>query len=273
MPACQRVAHVGHFAACEIRPIERYDRRNVSARRGGRENIIEHGQDAICRTTRQCPTRRGFENPGRLRALPEGYPFDGPISFEYPGTRAIASEDRRVEDPDIRLDEVGECHADAMLRWMSDPAVRENVGVREAPSLDRTLAWIRNARTDPSVAAFAVVLEGSHVGNVILDRIERDAGIARLSVYIGDAATRGRGVGRRAVGALLDHAFDTLMLHKVYLTVHEKNPAAITAYLAAGFRIEGVHRAEFQLREERINVFYMGIMRADRSSPEDGSRA
>lgn len=164
---------------------------------------------------------------------------------------------------DVRLADLTAAHAPAMYRWMCDPIVSKNVGLRSEPSLEKTLAWLERVATDDAVAARAILLDGVHVGNVVLDQIDRHVSRARLSIYIGEAATRGHGVGKSALALALDLAFGALGLHKVWLTVHAKNQAAIAAYQAVGFAIEGTHRDEFILDGARLDEIYMGVLRSD----------
>ena len=156
-------------------------------------------------------------------------------------------------------------HAPAMYRWMCDPVVRENVGVRAEPSLERTEKWIDGALADSSVVPFAIEAGGHHVGNVVLDRIDQHLSTARLSIYVGESVSRGKHVGREALRQAVAYAFDELQLNKVWLTVHAHNAPAIAAYTAAGFAIEGVLRDEFVLRGERCSAFYMSILRREHS--------
>jgi diamine N-acetyltransferase len=111
---------------------------------------------------------------------------------------------------------------------------------------------------------FAIILDGRHVGNVVLDRIDSVARTARLSIYVGEPAARGRGIGRAALEAAIAFAFDRLQLNKVWLVVHSENRAAIKAYRAAGFVREGLLRQEFALGDRLLDVLYMGLLRADR---------
>jgi RimJ/RimL family protein N-acetyltransferase len=164
---------------------------------------------------------------------------------------------------DLHLVPLRPIHAGAMYQWMCDPAIRDNVGVRAAPSLERTNAWIEGAIADPSVVPFAIELAGKHVGNVVLDRIDRHLSTCRLSIYIGDASARGKGVGRKAVSRAVEYAFQMLALNKVWLTVHVHNAAAIAAYVAAGFSVEGILRDEFVLKGNRCAALYMSILCRD----------
>lgn len=165
--------------------------------------------------------------------------------------------------PIVALERVSLRHAARMLRWFRDPYVRENVGLRASPTAQRTRAWIRRASRDPATLALAVVVEGRHVGNVVLDRIDPKLGMARLSIYIGEADARGSGIGRAAVRAALRVAFDELRLNKVWLIVHADNDKAVRTYRASGFISEGRLREEFLVRGRRVDVLYMGILRED----------
>jgi len=165
--------------------------------------------------------------------------------------------------PAVSLALLRPTHAPAIVRWLRDPAVSANLGLRSKPSLAKTRAFIAAAAdaANDALCARAILLGERHVGNVVLDQIDRHVGKARLHIYVGAAGARGRGVGRRAVQLALGLAFDRLGLHKVWLTVHARNRAAIRAYEAVGFAIEGVHRAEFLLDGERIDELYMGALR------------
>jgi len=160
----------------------------------------------------------------------------------------------------VSLATLAQTLAEAMYRWMLDPLVSENLGLRREPSLERTQAWIAQALEDPSVCPLAILNNGLHVGNVILDRIDSFLSSARLSVYVGEQNMRGSGVGRTGVYLALREGFENLRLHKILLTVHNRNIPAIAAYQRLGFQIEGVLRDEIILHGERIAALYMGIL-------------
>jgi RimJ/RimL family protein N-acetyltransferase len=161
---------------------------------------------------------------------------------------------------DVELTSLTIAHAEAMFRWMCDPAVAENLGLRGEPTIEKSRAFVERAAVDETVCARAVLVSGAHVGNVVLDRLDRHGSTGRLHLYVGEPSARGKGVGKRVVTLALVLAFDELCLHKVWLTVHARNGRAISVYTAMGFHVEGVHREEFVLRGERIDEFYMGVL-------------
>jgi RimJ/RimL family protein N-acetyltransferase len=150
-----------------------------------------------------------------------------------------------------------------MHRWTSDDEIRDGLGLRAASTREGTELWIARALADDTTRAFAIHDGGAHVGMVVLDRIDRHVGTARLHIYVGAPEVRGRGIGRAATKLAVERAFGELGLHKVWLTVHARNARAIAAYVSAGFQVEGVLRDEFLLRGERVAALYMGILRSE----------
>jgi RimJ/RimL family protein N-acetyltransferase len=154
-------------------------------------------------------------------------------------------------------------YAPNMYRWMCDPVVSENLGLRSAPSLERTEQWIEHARQADDLRVYAILLEGQHAGNVVIDRIDTYLGTGRLSVYVGEAATRGSGVGITGMYLAIQSSFSEANLHKIWLTVHARNFPAIGTYNKLGFMLEGILRDEFWLQGERLAALYMGLLRTD----------
>lgn len=154
-------------------------------------------------------------------------------------------------------------YADAMFRWMNDPVVSDNLGLRHSPSIERTSKWIEHAQAAADVSACAILLGGRHVGNVVIDRIDDYLATGRLSVYVGEAAARSAGVGITGMYLAIQQGFSDFDLHKIWLTVHIHNHMAIHTYTKLNFMLEGILRDEFWLHGKRLSVLYMGLLRPD----------
>ena len=198
---------------------------------------------------------------------PRGLRLGRPLGSVRPVSSPVSNDVKSdVKSSPVALARLEAGHAPAIVAWLSDPVVSSNLGLRSTPTLEKTFAFIAAAASDETASALtarAILLGGRHVGNVVLDQIDRHVGKARLHIYVGDPAARGHGVGQRAVALAVALAFDELALHKVWLTVHAKNAAAIRAYERAGFRVEGTHRAEFLLDGERVDDLYMGVLKGE----------
>lgn len=169
---------------------------------------------------------------------------------------------------DITITPVNLSHAINMYRWMRDPLIRENLGLSAEPSIERTYQWIKNIQLNPSALALAILLDGRHVGNVVIEKMDADSPKARLSVYIGDAADRGHGIGATGLYLAMAQAFEQLYLNKIYLTVDCCNAAAIRTYSRLGFIQEGSLRKEFPMTGGYGTALYMGILRPEFDSLE-----
>lgn len=88
---------------------------------------------------------------------------------------------------------------------------------------------------------------------------------AELWIYIGDAARRGQGLGRRSVQLLARYGFDQLNLHRIYLYVPAYNEAAQRTYQACGFHEEGRDRDAIYIDGQYQDVVRMGLLRGELS--------
>jgi RimJ/RimL family protein N-acetyltransferase len=166
-------------------------------------------------------------------------------------------------NPFVELIPIGPEHAERMLQWMLDPEISENIGLRSPPTLERTQAWIKQSGGNEEICARAILHDGNHVGNVVLDRIDSHLQSARLSIYVGEASARGRGVAAAALRLALKDGFARQRLERIWLTVHERNMRAALLYTKVGFRLEGVQRGDFLFHGERVNAILMSILRAE----------
>jgi len=84
---------------------------------------------------------------------------------------------------------------------------------------------------------------------------------------------RGEGVGRRALAALVDRAFERHGAHRVWLDVITDNERAQRAYEAVGFVREGVLREAWRKGERRESLVVMSILAPEWSArPAPGER-
>ena len=73
------------------------------------------------------------------------------------------------------------------------------------------------------------------IGTCAFSQLDADNGSALYHITIGEKDAWGHGYGTEATWLMLDHAFETLGLHRVALSVFEFNERAIRAYRRCGF--------------------------------------
>jgi diamine N-acetyltransferase len=127
------------------------------------------------------------------------------------------------------------------VRWVNDPEVGWNVfGGPQERGLAQETAWLDAESVKPDSSFFLVYLREEDdwrpIGVTSLTEIDPSAGRATFRILIGNAADRGRGLGREAARLVLDHGFRTLGLRTIALHVFDFNTSARRLYEALGFR-------------------------------------
>ena len=103
------------------------------------------------------------------------------------------------------------------------------------------------------------------IGSVTLRNLADRARRAELGVLIGIA---GSGFGSDAVRTVLAHAFGSLNIQCVSLEVRGDNRRAITAYMRAGFRPEGVLRRRLLKDGSLHDLYSMSVLREEFNEDE-----
>jgi RimJ/RimL family protein N-acetyltransferase len=130
----------------------------------------------------------------------------------------------------------------AFQRWYSDPEVarlaRYQDGPMRADEIDRFFQ-LRALGHESLTMAIHERDTDRLIGSCALSQLDGENGSAMYHITIGEKDTWGRGYGTEATRLMLDHAFGTLGLHRIGLTVFEFNERAIRAYRTCGFVLEG----------------------------------
>ena len=146
------------------------------------------------------------------------------------------------------------------VKWFSDAQIIRFLGRNSPVTLAEEERWFRDSerRTDEQI--FAIEVDGRHVGNLGLHRIDRVHRKAEIGIVIGELPSWSKGYGTEAMQVALRYAFDVLGLNKISLDVLEYNTRAIRTYERTGFQREGLHREDVYKDGRFVNVLRMGIL-------------
>lgn len=144
---------------------------------------------------------------------------------------------RAVERDDLEL----------LHGWWNDPGLSHLMGERRhVSSIEETEAWFEAEleKTEPNEGrTFAIATpDGKAIGTIRYGPYDTRDRACDVSLYLGDAGNRGKGLGTAALGILLGYLFEDLGLNRVRLYVHPDNAGAIRCYEKVGFVREGVCR-------------------------------
>lgn len=136
------------------------------------------------------------------------------------------------------------------VQWINNPENNQYLHYDIPLSVEKTLGWF-HAKDNTKRLDCTVECGGVSVGLIGLLAIDRFHGKAEFYISMGETAYKRRGIATRASRIVLDYAFRTLGLHKVYLNTDADNVAAHRLFEKVGFVREGyfvddmIHRGRY----------------------------
>ncbi len=166
----------------------------------------------------------------------------------------------RSEAPEIELVPLSLDHLPHVMTWVNDQRVMGYFANRQEPITEqeerRYLATLIASKND---RAFSIFSEGRYVGQCSVNQIYWPARNGRVFLVI-RREEQHHGLGKAAMLALNEHAFDEMGLHKLWLIVRSDNRAAQAMYLKLGFDFEGVLRDEYFVKDRFFDMVRMSIL-------------
>lgn len=144
----------------------------------------------------------------------------------------------------VRLTPLEEGDLPVLFEWINDRALVELSSTFAPVSPAEHRRWFDAIRQRRDVHIFAIRRPDhpAPIGTCQLHDVHPVHRSAELQIRIGDARSRGQGLGTEAVRLLVEFGFGTLHLHRIALHVFATNFSAQRAYEKAGFVREGVLR-------------------------------
>ena len=156
---------------------------------------------------------------------------------------------------------------DRMHRWINDGEVTRFLEMRYPISLAAEEAWLTGYVSAPASYAdvrFAIeTKDGVHIGGINFNATVAEDRRGWLGIMIGDKAYWSQGYGTDAMLTFLRFGFEEMNLHRIELTVHERNERARACYRKCGFVDEARLRQARYVRGEYVDVMVMGILREE----------
>lgn len=151
--------------------------------------------------------------------------------------------------------------AERMLEWMHDEEISCNFSVDfKNYSLEQVISFIENS-FDEKNQHFAITDEKDvYQGTISLKNISYLDCNAEYAIVLRSDAL-GKGYSQKATREILEYAFNSLKLNKVYLNVLEINIRARRFYEKVGFKSEGVFLRHSYIQNEFHNLCWYAIFR------------
>lgn len=173
--------------------------------------------------------------------------------------------EQTLETEGLRIRPITRQDAADVIRWRNSPQVQQHFIDRRPFTPEGQECWMASQVDPGHVAQFIIELlpEKRPVGSVYLRDIDPQHRKAEYGIFIGEDDARGHGCGTKAARLILQYAFETLGLHRVFLRVLADNPAAAASYRKAGFVQEGCFRDDVFVGGKYVDVIFMSILREE----------
>jgi RimJ/RimL family protein N-acetyltransferase len=130
--------------------------------------------------------------------------------------------------------------AEQVFLMRQDPDVKEMFSGNIFPSsLEMEKEWISSLhKKEPYSVVFGVFYDETFCGQVQFKSIDYISRNCEMAIFIG-SSFQGKGIGSSSMDFIIEYAYKTLNMTKIYLKVLEHNEKAIALYVKKGFKICG----------------------------------
>jgi RimJ/RimL family protein N-acetyltransferase len=154
------------------------------------------------------------------------------------------------------------------VTWLNDPEVLAGLSLYLPLSMGEEEQWFQDMLKAPGSEHPLVIetREGDEwvpVGTCGFHQIEWKNRSGELGIFIGEKRCWNKGYGTEVMKLLLQHGFNTLNLHRIFLRVFSNNPRAVRSYEKAGFVHEGCMRQAEYRDGQYVDVLLMSVLRPE----------
>jgi UDP-4-amino-4,6-dideoxy-N-acetyl-beta-L-altrosamine N-acetyltransferase len=146
-----------------------------------------------------------------------------------------------IEGKSIDLKIIDKTDIEQLREWRNSKEVADYMISRPVISKEQQEKWYDAIKNDPSGMYWVILSkEKKKLGLVSLTKIDRTDKSAEPGLYIGTKQDRNSFSGMEAYYYVLDYAFTTLGLEKIYGTTLSMNKVAQKMNISFGFITEGI---------------------------------
>ncbi len=150
------------------------------------------------------------------------------------------------------------------LGWLTDPNISRFLETRHSPqTLDSIRTFVVQVNANPKEFLYGICTKADgarHIGNLKIGPIRAYHPLADISLFIGARECWGQGYASEAIVAASRHAFDVLSIHKLSASMYAENIGSTKAFLAAGYRHEGLRRSHYRLDKDMSDLVELGAL-------------
>lgn len=170
----------------------------------------------------------------------------------------------RLEGKNIYLRPLELVDADGNYpNWFNDPIVcKYNSHGDKLYTKDMAIDYIKMVKSNQSYKVFAIcdLKTSIHIGNVSLQNISQKNQSAEFAIVIGETDFMGKGIAKEAGGIIINYAFSTLNLHRIYCGTSQYNIPMQKLALQLNMKEEGVSVDAMIKNEQYVDIYKYAIV-------------
>jgi RimJ/RimL family protein N-acetyltransferase len=172
-----------------------------------------------------------------------------------------------LEGASVRLRPLARSDYARVFPWYNDPEIVAPYDRFSVDSFEEFVRAVESAPDDPTALAPRFVVERRTEGDVVgvVGHYRAHPVLEYVDVWyvLGVPGARGHGLGREAVGLLVDHLYRTTSVERVGATCDVENVASYRLVERLGFRWEGTLRAALFHHGRWHDVRVYGVTRTE----------
>jgi UDP-4-amino-4,6-dideoxy-N-acetyl-beta-L-altrosamine N-acetyltransferase len=150
-----------------------------------------------------------------------------------------------------------------LLAWRNAPEVSAHMYTDHEIGQAEHERWFASAMAAPDRRYWIIEADGEPVGLANLAKIDPAAQRCEWAFYLGEPATRGKGLGAQVEYIVLSHVFETAGLNKLWCEVLVENAAVIRLHERFGFVREALFREHVFKAGRFQDVAGLGLLRRE----------
>jgi RimJ/RimL family protein N-acetyltransferase len=151
-----------------------------------------------------------------------------------------------------------------LMKWINDPEVTQFLFAYLPIMEEDQKEWIESVRKQMSKQiVLMIVVDGVPIGTMGIHNIDHRQGTATTGALIGEKACWGKGYGTEAKMLLLEYAFNTLNLRKIYSEVIAFNKRSYNYSLSCGYKEEGCLKDHHFVKGKYWDKIILSVVKKD----------
>lgn len=145
------------------------------------------------------------------------------------------------------------------VKWINNPQNNTFLHYDLPLEFQKTLTWFENNKDRTDRYDGVIVADSKAVGLIGLLQIDHKNSKAEFYIALGEQSAKGKGIAKKASLLMLEYAFSTLGLNKVYLYTEAENLSAQGLFEKLGFNKEGLLIEDLIYNNRKVDRYFYGI--------------